>query len=588
MEDRKRRLYRGALAAFFGVMTLFTILSRIVDARETAKVKLTYAGRGNVTKTVRGSGTVEAGSEIGIRLTPGLRVGEIAALTGTFVREGDLLFRYTQDSILERLEEVSKEIRRLELEMEQETIRANSFQGVTEAGAAEQALDFARKEQERLSRKEREAIAEYERQAERLRSYYKKRLDLSEEELIRASYGDYAMSRTDYKSAKLDRDSQVKEIERDIKEAETAIKRLEKKREKAQDKADSDAATEEDAAALLQIEEEIEDFEERLKELLEDLEDTKDSMDLKVERAREEMEEKEDIYDRAGGEADSARLALKESYENGLRQEFGLVKSAEDAREAADRAVEAALLELENARKNDRARELSAQQAKHLAALQNEARRLDLEDYQKEQAALTALLDAGGAVKAEMSGSVTRVELETGKATDGSERFLLSSGDFRFTGSFDREEQGSVQAGEEIDITLEGETHPVPSVVSQVDLVSDPETGTLTAPLEGGAAALGQKASFEVKRSGEIYNTVIPAAALRKDTEGWYCLAARRQKTILGEEYRAVRIDLRLLLAGDASAAVEGALSAEEPIITGSDRVINAGDRVRPLSDLLE
>ena len=118
MEDRKRRLYRGALAAFFGVMTLFTILSRIVDARETAKVKLTYAGRGNVTKTVRGSGTVEAGSEIGIRLTPGLRVGEIAALTGTFVREGDLLFRYTQDSILERLEEVSKEIRRLELEME--------------------------------------------------------------------------------------------------------------------------------------------------------------------------------------------------------------------------------------------------------------------------------------------------------------------------------------------------------------------------------------------------------------------------------------------------------------------------------------
>ena len=498
MEDRKRRIYRGALAAFFAVMALFTVLSRIVDARETAKVKLTYASRGNVTKTVRGSGTVEAGAEIGIRLTPGLRVGEITALPGAFVREGDLLFCYTEASILERLEEVGKEIRRLELEMEQETIRANSFQGVTEAEAAEQALGFARKEQERLSRKEREANAEYERQAERLRSYYKKRLDLSEEELIRASYGDYAMSRTDYKSAKMDRESRVKEIERNIKETETARKRLEKKREKAQEKADSEDATDADAAALLQIEEEIEDCEERLEELSEDLEDTKDQMDLKVERAREEMEEKEDIYDRAGEEADSARLALKESYENGLRQEFNLVKSAGDAREAADRAVEAALVELENARKNDRARELTAEQARRLAALQNEARRLDLEDLKEEQAALTALLDAGG------------------------------------------------------------------------------------------AAMLGQKASFEVKRNGEIYNTVIPAAALRKDTEGWYCLAARRQKTILGEEYRAVRIDLRLLLAGDASAAVEGALSAEEPVITGSDRVVNAGDRVRPMSELLE
>ncbi len=588
MEDRKRRIYRGALAAFFAVMALFTVLSRIVDARETAKVKLTYASRGNVTKTVRGSGTVEAGAEIGIRLTPGLRVGEITALPGAFVREGDLLFCYTEASILERLEEVGKEIRRLELEMEQETIRANSFQGVTEAEAAEQALGFARKEQERLSRKEREANAEYERQAERLRSYYKKRLDLSEEELIRASYGDYAMSRTDYKSAKMDRESRVKEIERNIKETETARKRLEKKREKAQEKADSEDATDADAAALLQIEEEIEDCEERLEELSEDLEDTKDQMDLKVERAREEMEEKEDIYDRAGEEADSARLALKESYENGLRQEFNLVKSAGDAREAADRAVEAALVELENARKNDRARELTAEQARRLAALQNEARRLDLEDLKEEQAALKALLDAGGAVRAEGSGSVTRVELETGKVINGSERFLLSTGDFRFTGSFDRETEGSVQAGEAIDITLEGETYPVPSVISQVDLVSDPGAGTLTAPLAGGAAMLGQKASFEVKRNGEIYNTVIPAAALRKDTEGWYCLAARRQKTILGEEYRAVRIDLRLLLAGDASAAVEGALSAEEPVITGSDRVVNAGDRVRPMSELLE
>lgn len=588
MEDKKRRIYRGALAAFFAVMTLFTILSRIVDARETAKVKLTYASRGSVTKTVRGNGAVEAGSEMGIRLTPGLRIGEIAALPGTVVKEGDLLFRYTQDSILERLEAIGREIRRLEIAIEQETIRAGSFQGVTEAEAAEQALGFARKEQERLSRKEREANAEYERQAKRLRSYYKKRLDLSEEELIRASYGDYAMSRTDYKSAKLDRDSRIKEIERSIKEAETALARLEKKREKAQDKAESDSGTDADEEALLQIEEEIEDWEERREQLTEDLDDTKDSLDLKVERAREEMEEKEDIYDRAGEEADSARLALKEAYENGLRQEFSLVKAAEEAREAADRAVEAALLDLENARKNDRARELSAEQAKRLAALANEERRLDLEDYMEEQAALTALLDAGGAVLAAASGSVTAMELETGKVTDGSERFLLSSGDLRFTGSFDRETEGSVQAGEAIDITLVGETQPVSSVISRVDLVSDPVTGTLTAPLEGGTAALGRKASFEVKRNGEIYNTVIPSAALRRDTEGWYCLAARRQKTILGEEYRAVRIDLNLLLAGDVSAAVEGALSAEEPVITESDRVIGAGDRVRPMSELLE
>ena len=65
MEDRKRRIYRGALAAFFAVMALFTVLSRIVDARETAKVKLTYASRGNVTKTVRGAAQWRPGRRSG-------------------------------------------------------------------------------------------------------------------------------------------------------------------------------------------------------------------------------------------------------------------------------------------------------------------------------------------------------------------------------------------------------------------------------------------------------------------------------------------------------------------------------------------
>ena len=120
---------------------------------------------------------------------------------------------------------------------------------------------------------------------------------------------------------------------------------------------------------------------------------------------------------------------------------------------------------------------------------------------------------------------------------------------------------------------------------SQVDLVTSADTGTVTAALEPGSAVLGQKASFESQKTSDIYNTVIPAKALRKDTNGWYCLAVRKSKTILGEEYRAVRIDLRLLQAGDTAAAVEGALSQEEPVITGSDRVVSAGDRVRPITD---
>lgn len=584
MEQEKHRIYRRLLAGFFIAMLLFTILSRIVDAKETARVKTAYPGRGSVTKTVRGTGVIEAGEERGVPIREGLRIREIAAPVGTKVKEGDILFSYTEDSILERLGEVKKAIRRLELEMEQETERCRSFQGVTEEELALQALELARREQERQRGKLLQAEEEYERQTARLRRYYKKRLELSEEELIRTSYSDYDQSRTDYQSIKLEKNSQIRSIKRQIAGTEAALEKLRKKQEKAGTDKDSETASGETEESL---EEEIEALEEKLSDLTEDLEDAEDSWDLKVDRAREEMKEKEDIYDSAGEEADSARLALKEAYENGLRQEEQTLRSEREAMELADQAAESAVWALENARKNDTAKALTQKQAERLAFLQNEARRLDLEDWQEEKAALEALLAADGAVYAGDTACVSRVELEKEKKTDGSERYLLSCGSYQFRGTFDREENGTVSAGEEMELTLEGEVMPVSAAISQVDLITDPDTGTVTAPLEAGMAALGQKASFEVKRSSEIYGSVIPSGALRRDTGGWYCLAARKQKTILGEEYRAVRVDVKLIFAGDTTAAVEGALSEQEPVITGSDRGVGAGDRVRLMTELI-
>ena len=39
-----------------------------------------------------------------------------------------------------------------------------------------------------------------------------------------------------------------------------------------------------------------------------------------------------------------------------------------------------------------------------------------------------------------------------------------------------------------------------------------------------------------------------------------------------------------LLFSGDTVAAVQGTFTSEDRIISGSDRVVNVGDRVRPLS----
>lgn len=74
---------------------------------------------------------------------------------------------------------------------------------------------------------------------------------------------------------------------------------------------------------------------------------------------------------------------------------------------------------------------------------------------------------------------------------------------------------------------------------------------------------------------------MIPLKGLRKDMKGYYCLIARPQKAILGEEFVAARINVEVICQGNSEAAVEGALQSSDRIITEGSQVIGEGDRVR-------
>lgn len=562
----KKMIYRRLLIGFFSGMLLFTIVSRVIDVYETPKVKTSYAGQGTVMKTVEGSGYVEAAGMTEIPVIKGLKAGKIESPAGTAVKEGDAVFFYTMESIKERMEELSKEIKKMELEIEGERIGAESFQGLTRAEVAAQALMMAEKMLERQNLKKVRAEAEYLENLDKLREYYEKRLELSEEELLNQSRSDYDQSRTDYESAKLQRDAQLREIKRKIKDTEKKIEKLEKKEEPDED--------------------ELEELRDLLERYEEDFESAQESWDLKIERAEDEMSDKGDIYDRAGHAADSARLALEENYEASVAQEEKTLEAAEDAGIQAEWSVEAARMELQNAVKDDKASAHTKEQTKRLAALRIESRQMDLKELEEEKERLSILGANGGMVPAPCDGTVGVVEIKEGKEVDGTERIALSTGELIFRGTFDREEEESVRVGDELQLRMEGSDECQTATVDKVDLVSSQATGVFTAALPSGGAVLGEQAYFECRRGGELYRQVIPVRALRQDVNGYYCLVLRKQKTILGEEYRAAKVELQLLVSGDTMAAVEGALNQEEPVISESDRVIGEGDRVRLMTEL--
>lgn len=77
---------------------------------------------------------------------------------------------------------------------------------------------------------------------------------------------------------------------------------------------------------------------------------------------------------------------------------------------------------------------------------------------------------------------------------------------------------------------------------------------------------------------------MIPLSALRKDMKGYYCLVARPVSTILGEEFRAERVNVEVLFRGREEAAVDGPVFDTDKVITGENKAIGEGSRVRPVS----
>ena len=545
-------------------MLFFTVVSRVVDSYQVAKVETSIPERGMVVKTVKGSGTVEAGELTGVRVEEGLLAGKITAGPGTKVKEGDPLFYYDSQSMEEKQKMLLTEIRTLELKLEQERLGAERYDGVSDTELAQQALTAAGQTLARQKEKTGKAAAEHDAELARLKEYYDKRLELSDEELVSQSREDYNRSQNEYDAAQLDQESEIRRIERKLEDTRRKLERL-------QEKEDAD-------------EEEIEELKDLLDEYEEELDLAEEKWDLTIIRAEDDRDRKEEIYNRSQREITSARLALQETYENAVTEvEKRLEAALEEEQNAAD-AVNAAALAVDNARRNDHAQKLTAEQAKQLAELRCRETELKLAEQRELLQELEELIAADGMVAAPCDGTVTLAEVEQGKKLAGTERFLLSSGDLVFKGSFNRDEDGNVGEGDEVSVRFDGEQRSVALTADQVDLVTSGETGTFLAKVSAGEASLGSKGDYECVKRTDIYSTVIPLKSLRKDTSGYFCLVLQKRNTILGEEYRAVRADVELLFSGDSVAAVQGSFASEDRIISGSDRVVNVGDRVRPLS----
>lgn len=560
MERKKiRKWCRDGFLMFLGAMAVFTVLSRSLDSLTVPQVGTSYGKMGNVNYEIKGDGKFLASGITYLNPEEGLKVQSVGKTAGQKVEAGEVLFAYQLEGIQKKKEELALSIEKMKLELTQSEVRSKQIPGISEEtlaiqslDAAKWALDFGYQDLEELRRESDEKLA-------KLKRDYNQSMTQSEEEMEEETRRQYRTAERAYDAAVAKKESAVKKAEREVTDCEEKLDRLE---EGASD-------------------EEILKARKALDRANEDLEEVREEQSLNVEEAKAALNSAEEDYGDVSAGRRTAAEALKSSYESSVEAVEAQIKAGEKSVRNLEEALSQAELAVSNARARDAVTAAENQKEQTASGLDRQVKQLDITKAEEQLKALEALEAASGEVTAPVSGVVTELAVVPGKTVTGDELVAIGDGRLKFEGTVEKKLGELITAGTKINLQYGESRRTYEAVVDSVDFLSEEEQAHFTASVQEDTGVLGATAAFSLNLTSRQYTQVIPIAGLRQESDGYYILVVKPQKTILGEELTAEKIPVELLEKSSTQAAVQGAFSNTDQLIVSSSRIIEAGDRVR-------
>ena len=265
-------------------------------------------------------------------------------------------------------------------------------------------------------------------------------------------------------------------------------------------------------------------------------------------------------------------------------EQFLQLLELQAAAETAQRAYHAAVLQQEDIlRKAQRAVEdAGEEQAESTSAAINEIKLAQLE---RQKQKLLELEEAGGKLMAPQAGMIMEVYIQTGQRTTDTAAVTLTdtSTGLYYTAEIEKDELDYAAVGDAVVLKKDGKERGS----FQVDAIETLENGNalVTVRMDADAAEkfrLGEALSMEIRQEALLHASTVPVTALHEENGQYYIYVTEQVETVLGEEYRAGRIEVELLDKNDSYAAIEeGALAKDAQVIVDSSRYIDAGSKVR-------
>ena len=532
----KKETLLKAVVIFFGVMVLFTLLSRAVYQSGTAAVRTALPTRGTIDHSIRVTGKTSQNQDIAVITQPGLRVGAVMASEGQQVKAGDVLFLLDMDYLEEKITTQTQELRKQQLSV-QDAWSQNSAMAQQRANAksqAEENYDAA------VSGAEKNLS-----QAETALDSAQKALD------------DYyaGVSGNAEQEAKLKQACQ--EAEAAVTQAQSELTALEQECQTAIGQAIDQANTGEEPLTP--------EEQEAIKQQVEA------EYAPRIQTAQQKLSD-------AQTAAAQARQAL-DSYTPGARPtEQELLDALEQAKQAYEQASD----ELDEAK---RTYGQAVQTASLPGGSSNSAQigQITYDQMAAELQKLEALRDGEGKVLAPADGVVTACYVRTGQMTSDTTALLLAdtSQGWKFTAELTQEQSKYIGTGDQVTLRLESSGKEYKDL--PVIAFSPKESGaTITVSVPSAEIPLGAGMELSFTRKSQGYACCVPLTALHMDARNQpYILTVETVNTVLGKQTQAVKVAVTVLDKNDTTAALEAGGLGDKPVIVSADRAVDSGSRVR-------
>ena len=222
---------------------------------------------------------------------------------------------------------------------------------------------------------------------------------------------------------------------------------------------------------------------------------------------------------------------------------------------------------------------------KQLASLQQDTLQLTLKSQREQLERLETFQRAKGVLYSEHSGMLETINATEGAVTTGAEQIVLENGSQEVCGLVSDTALGTLKEGMEVAVLVSGDSERNQVIIERFGVNEEGNTvwyGKLPAQEEAQGYRTKTKITYiyEEKTLGE-YEKLIPLTALREEKNSAYVLITEVRDGILGEQYMAKKVSVTVIDRDEEYAAVQTSMPSDARIITGTNKYVEDGDRVR-------